>query len=304
MDQASSLRKMVDKQSSDIKKNIPSSTQTGNVNGLGPRVISVSSGKGGVGKTNIVGNLAMAFASQGKRVLILDADLGLANIDIIFGIHPTFNIGHVLNGEKQLSEIIVEASKGIHIIPAGSGFVNLTHLTEGQKLSLLSEFETIGDMVDIFLIDTGAGISTNVLYFNIAADDCVIVATPEPTSVTDAYAMIKVMSTRHDTKHFKLLMNMVKDVAEAKSVYQNLCQATERFLNDIVIEYAGYITFDESVRESVRQRKTVISLYPDSIVSGQIKKIADTFLKWPRRSEYDGNIKFFMKRFVDYKMQQ
>ena len=194
MDQASSLRKIVNQSAARIKKESSAHRET---SGRPPRVISITSGKGGVGKTNIVGNLAMALTCLGHRVLVLDADLGLANIDIIFGVHPTHNIGHVINGEKTLSEVILEGPHGIRIIPAGSGFVNLTRLTEGQKLSLLSEFEALDDVLDFLLIDTGAGISENVLYFNLAADDCIIVATSEPTSITDAYAMMKVMSLEH-----------------------------------------------------------------------------------------------------------
>ena len=148
MDQASSLRKIVNKNVSRIKKESPDRRE---ISYRPPRVISVTSGKGGVGKTNIVGNLAMALTDLGQRVLVLDADLGLANIDIIFGVHPTHNIGHVINGEKALSEIIMKGPRGIQIIPAGSGFVNLTQLTEGQKLSLLSEFEALDDVVSFII---------------------------------------------------------------------------------------------------------------------------------------------------------
>ena len=266
-----------------------------------PRVISVTSGKGGVGKTNIVGNLAVALARLGKRVLVLDADLGLANIDILFGIHPVCNIGHVISGEKTLSEIMIDGPEGIRIIPAGSGFMNLTHLTEGQKLSLLSEFEALDDLLDILLIDTSAGISQNVIYFNIAADDCVIVATSEPTSITDAYAMMKVMALQHGTKYFKLLVNMVQDSQEAKSVYLNLCQATDRFLKGVAIEYVGYIPGDESVKKAVKHRKTVLELYPGAASSKKIESIAASILDWPRQHESDGNIKFFLNRYIDYK---
>jgi flagellar biosynthesis protein FlhG len=265
-----------------------------------PRVISVTSGKGGVGKTNIVGNLAMALTRLGKRVLILDADLGLANIDIIFGIHPSYNIGHVISGEKTLPEIIVDGPEGISIIPAGSGFVDLTHLTEGQKLALISEFEALGDILDVLLIDTSAGISQNVIYFNLAADDCVIVATSEPTSITDAYAMMKVMATEHRARHFKLLVNMVADADEAKAVYLNLSQATDRFLKGVVIEYVGFIPVDELMKKAVKNRKPIIDFYPDAVSSRMIKKIAEDLLDWPRRHESDGNIKFFLKRYIDY----
>ncbi|HPA15568.1 MAG TPA: MinD/ParA family protein [Desulfobacterales bacterium] len=301
MDQASSLRKIVDSKALKIKKQEHSRNASGTDIKGAPRVIAFTSGKGGVGKTNIVGNLALAFAKLGKKVMVLDADLGLANIDIIFDVHPKYNIGHVLSGEKELSEVMVDGPGGIKIIPAGSGFENLAHLTEGQKLSLLSEFEEFNDSLDIFLIDTGAGISSNVIYFNIAADERVVIATSEPTSITDAYAMIKVMSKRYGTKHFKLLVNMVQDADEAKSVYLNLTQASERFLNGVMIEYIGYLPNDPFVKQAVRNRGTFMDLYPDAISSKKLNEIAAAILQAPRRSDSDGNIKFFLKRFIDYR---
>ena len=298
MDQASSLRKIVSKTAARIKNK---TSVTRRVDAPPPRVISVTSGKGGVGKTNIVGNLAMALTQLGHRVLILDADLGLANIDIIFGVHPTHNIGHVISGEKTLSEVIMKGPRGIQIIPAGSGFVNLTRLTEGQKLGLLSEFEALDDVLDFLLIDTSAGISENVIYFNLAADDCIIVATSEPTSITDAYAMMKVMSLEHGMKHLKLLVNMVPDEREAKSVFMNLSQASDRFLNGVVIEYIGFIPNDEYVKKAVRKRKPVLELYPGSDSSKAITKMAKSLLNWPRRTDTDGNLKFFLERYIDYR---
>lgn len=301
MDQATSLRKIVDKKASEIKKQVSVSTSHRIIGEGSPRVIAVTSGKGGVGKTNIVGNLAIAFTRLGKKVLVLDADLGLANIDIIFGVHPVYNIGHVLSGEKELSEIIVEGPEGIKIIPAGSGFIDLTHLTEGQKLNLLSEFDELDDVLDIFLIDTGAGISSNVIYFNLAADECIIVATSEPTSVTDAYAMMKVMFQHHGTKYFKLLVNMVKNAGEAKLVHLNLSQVSDRFLNGVMIDYVGYIPSDDLVKIAVQNRRTFMDLYPTATLSKKFEQIAVSILEAPRRSDSNGNIKFFLKRFIDYK---
>jgi flagellar biosynthesis protein FlhG len=293
VDQASSLRKIV-------RDRATRHGEGGSVaDGAGPRVIAVTSGKGGVGKTNVVGNLALSMADMGKKVLILDADLGLANIDIIFGVHPEFNIGHVLNGEKQLPDIMVKGPSGIRIIPAGSGFVNLTHLTDGEKLCLLSEFEALEEDFDYFLIDTGAGISTNVTYFNLAADECIVVVTPEPTSVTDAYAMIKVMNTQYGEKRFKLLMNMVKDEREAKAVFLNLIQVADQYLSGVVLEYCGYLPRDEKIPAAVRQRKPFVTLYPKAIASIMIRKIARQLEETPRRFDANGNIKFFVKRYME-----
>lgn len=296
MDQASRLRKVIRV----TEKERMEDSMSQHPSPAAPRVVAVTSGKGGVGKTNVVGNMAMALSKIGKKVLIFDADLGLANIDIIFGIHPEFNIGHVINGEKTLTETMVTGPNGIRIIPAGSGIASLTRLTEGQKLNLLSEFDELEDVFDIVLIDTGAGISSNVLYFNLAADECIIVATPEPTSVTDAYAMMKVMFKQHGTKHFKLLVNMVSSDKEAKAVYLKLCEVTERFLSGIIIEYLGCIPSDEKLKMAIHKRRTVMELYPDAVSSRRFEKIIGTLLKSSRRTDSAGNIKFFLKRYMEY----
>ncbi len=306
MDQANSLRKIINTNIENIKGHLSlgktnmEKTNSSKVKAA-PRVISVTSGKGGVGKTNVVGNFAIAFSKLGLKVLVFDADLGLANIDIIFGVNPKYNIDHVLRGEKEISEIIVDGPEGVKIIPAGSGFANLTNLTKGQKLNLLSEFEIFNDNLDIMLVDTGAGISTNVVYFNLAADECIIVATSEPTSNTDAYAMMKVMFTKYGTKHFKLLVNMVKNDSEAKMVYMNLSRAADRFLNGVVVEYIGYVPDDDLIRKAVKSRSTVMKMYPNAASSIKFKKIASTLLEMPRRFDSDGNMKFFLKRFMDYR---
>ena len=304
MDQASSLRKLVNAETSRIKEQVSVRRSSANDNFSVPRVIAVTSGKGGVGKTNIVGNLAIAFTRLGKKVLVFDADLGLANIDIIFGLRPKYNIGHVISGEKQLSEIIVVTHEGIRIVPAGSGFANLTRLTEGEKLNLLGEFEMLNNSVDIMLVDTGAGISSNVIYFNLAAEECIVVATLEPTSITDAYAVMKVLSTQHGLKRFKLLVNMVKNENDAKSLYSSLSQAADRFLSGVVVEYVGYIPIDEDLKEAVINRQTVMNLFPDAVSSKMFAKLGNDLLASPRRFDSDGNIKFFLRRFIDYKTEQ
>lgn len=261
------------------------------------RVISITSGKGGVGKTNIVANLAMAFAGKGKRVLIFDADMGLANVDIVFGIHPRYHVGHVISGEKELSEVIATASEGVDVIPAASGDTAFADLTEGQKLSLMAEFEGLDNLYDIMLIDTAAGISSNVIYFNSAAEECIVVVTGEPTSVTDAYGMIKVMFL-NGTKHFKLLVNMARGIQEAKAVYATLSQAADRFLKGVVLEFLGYIPFDDHLRQAVVGRSPVVKQYPGACSSKSIIKLADQILKSPPSTSGTGNISFFMDRLI------
>ena len=259
-----------------------------------PRVIAVTSGKGGVGKTNLVGNMAVALSQKGHRVVIIDADVGLANIDIIFNLRPEFNIRHVISAEKTLRQVMVESGHGIKILPGGSGFADLTQLNEGEKLTLLSEFETLADMADIILVDTGAGISSNVLYFNAASDECAVVATPEPTSITDAYAMMKVMSQEYGTRYFKLIVNMAQDREEAKRVFASLSNALDKFLKNVVLEYLGHIPFDRNVQKAVQKRSLVMDRNFDSHAARAVDQIGRTLEN--SRRQNGGNLSFFMDR--------
>ena len=298
MDQATNLRRMIKGESDRLHK-LKKDNKGGSFSTMKrPKVFAITSGKGGVGKTNVVGNLAIACQRMGKRVLIFDADLGLANIDIIFGLNPRYSIEEVISGEKELSQIIVRGPEGVAIIPASSGVQELAHLTEGQKINLLNEFDILNSMFDILLIDTGAGISSNVIYFNLAAEERIIVVTPEPTSITDAYALIKVMFYQHETKNFLLLVNMVRDKKEAKSVYQNLSKVVARFMGGISIDYAGFIPLDRVLQESVSRREPVICCYPESSSSNSFKELANYLLRQTHRRPIDGNIKFFWKRLI------
>ena len=296
MDQASGLRQMVRKKARDMRDGIKLSKF-----GAGPsfpRVISVTSGKGGVGKTNIVGNLAIAFKMLGKRVLILDGDLGLANIDIIFGLNPAYNIKHVISGERDLADVIVNGPRGIRIIPAGSGLHELVHLSQGEKLNLLNEFDRLDEAFDIFLIDTGAGISSNIMYFNMASEERIVVVTSEPTSITDAYALMKVLFKKYGTNTFKLLVNMVESTRDAKSVFLNLSNAVEHFLSDISLEYLGFVPKDENVERAVKQQRAVIECYPESASSKEFHELACRLLASSKDMASDGNIKFFWRKLI------
>ena len=260
------------------------------------RIIGVVSGKGGVGKTNIVGNMAVSLSRMGKRVVIIDADVGLANIDIIFNLRPEYNIRHVISSEKTLNQVMVESDHGIKILSGGSGFADLTQLNEGEKLNLLSEFETLSDQADIIFVDTGAGISSNVLYFNSACDECMVIATREPTAITDAYAMMKVMSQEYGTRHFKLIVNMVDSVADAKKVYAALSGALDKYLQNVVLEYVGHIPFDRQLQKAVQKRGLVMDTAPDSMAAKAIKNIADSLDNSPVRTDSNGNLTFFMSK--------
>jgi len=261
-----------------------------------PRVIAVTSGKGGVGKTNIVGNLAVAMSQKGMQVVIIDADVGLANIDIVFNLRPEYTLRHVISGEKTLEEVMITTRHGIRIIPGGSGFANLTRLNEGQKLTLLGEFESLADQADIILVDTGAGISSNVLYFNAASDECIVIATTEPTSITDAYAMMKVMSKEYKTRYFKLIVNMTESEKDAKRVFGSLSNALDKFLKDVVLTYLGHIPFDKRLQKAVQKRSLVLDEVPDTAAAKSLETIASAILHQEKSHHKQGNLTFFMNK--------
>jgi flagellar biosynthesis protein FlhG len=263
--------------------------------GAAPRVISVTSGKGGVGKTNVVANLAVALSRLGQRVLVLDADLGLANIDVLLGLSPRYNIRHVLDGEKRLEEVMVEGPGGIRVLPASSGVQELTQLGEEQKLVLMGELDALETACDLLLIDTGAGISPNVTYFNLAALERIVVVTPEPTSITDAYALIKVMATRHACRSFWLLMNQVKDERDAQQVFAKLVRVVDRFIGEVSLESLGWVPSDASVPKAVKRQRAVVELFPDCAASRGFNRVAEAVLG-SSPAEADGNIKFFWRR--------
>jgi len=179
------------------------------------RVIAITSGKGGVGKTNVAANLAYHLSQMRKKTLILDADMGLANIDVILGIAPKYNLYHVLRGEKALADVIVDGPGGMKILPATSGIPEMAELSRGEKLALIDELDGLGSDLDFMLIDTAAGIAGNVIYFNVAAREIIVVVSPEPTSITDAYALIKILYNNHGEKRFMLLVNIAKNSNEA-----------------------------------------------------------------------------------------
>ena len=268
-----------------------------------PRIIAVTSGKGGVGKSNIVANLGLSLAGWGNKVLLIDADLGLANLDILLGLSPEFTIEDVLSQRRTLSEVLLEGPGGLKILPASSGISRLAELDEHQKIFLLNELDHFGESLDLVLIDTGAGISRNVLFFNLAARERIVVANNEPTALTDAYALIKVLATQHAERRFKILVNGLSRPKDALRVYQTLTRVVEQFLGgEIILEYLGFIPHDEAIPRAVRRQQPVLTLYPHAPASQAFAELAQRLWEAPVAGGPDGNIKFFWRRLVQYQV--
>ena len=266
------------------------------------KVLSFTSGKGGVGRSHIVVNLAYALQRLGAQVMILDADLGLANIDVLLGLAPRFNLQHVLEGQKTLADILVQGPAGMTILPASSGGHDVAHLSEAQRFRLLDALDALQYDFDFLLVDTGAGISANVIYFNIAAQDIVIVVTPEPTSLTDAYALIKILATQYGEKHFKVVMNTVVSAADGKAAFSRLSMVTERFLN-ISLDYLGFIPYDVAFSRAVRQQQALLELYPSSPAARCLHQLAQRVLDIPGSPHPKGNIQFLWRRLLTGNLQ-
>ncbi len=228
------------------------------------RIITVASGKGGVGKTNVSVNMALAYARLGKKVIVMDADLGLANVNVMLNMIPKFNLYHVIRKQKTMKEIILDTEYGIQIVAGASGFSKIANLTEDERQNFIDELYTLSS-ADIVIIDTSAGVSNNVLAFVAAADDAVIITTPEPTAITDAYGIIKIIATEIDNLNMglKLVVNRVKSVAEAKKVADRMINIAGQFLN-LKVDYLGFIYDDPVVQQAVLRQKPFLVLDPKS----------------------------------------
>jgi flagellar biosynthesis protein FlhG len=261
------------------------------------RVIAITSGKGGVGKTNIVANLGFALSQLGKEVTILDADLGLGNLDVLLGVAPKFNISHVIRGEKSLAEILEEGPGNMKILPAASGIQELTQLSHDQKMQVFTELDRLIDATDVLLIDTAAGISSHVMDFNVMAHEIIVVVSPEPTSITDAYALMKVLSLKYAEKSCKLVVNQAASPKEAQDVFRQLDLVTDRFL-DIHIDYLGCVLRDDKLTRSVKQQRLVTDLYPESRASRCFRDLAKRVAKLAPASRPKGNTNLFWHHLV------
>lgn len=283
---------------SNLKKKCKQTANLSELSTIKPvTVIAVSAGKGGVGKSNISVNLAVALAQLNKEVMLLDADLGLANVDIMLSLHTQYNLSHVIQGVCQLSDIILKGPNGISVIPSASGTEFMTKLTHAEHAGIIDSFNELTNNLDYLIIDTAAGISETVLSFTRSSQELIVVACDEPTSLTDAYALIKVMNTRYDWSHFHIVANMVRHLKDGRELYNKLFNVSEQFL-DVQLDYLGAIPFDEHVHKAVKMQKPVLLSYPDSPASEAIRELAENVTTWPYKPSLGGNTSFFLERLV------
>lgn len=261
------------------------------------QVIAVSGGKGGVGKTSVAVNLATALGQAGREVLLLDGDLGLANVDVLLGLAPRYTLAHVLSGERSLSEVIVRAPCGVQVAPAASGVARLANLSPVEHAGLLQSFSALGQRLDTLLIDTAAGIADGVLRFAQASQHLVIVVRDEPTSLTDAYALIKVLSREHGVRRFRVLANMTRDARQGASVFARLERVASRYL-DVVLDYAGEVPEDPCMARAVRLQRPVLEAFPDSPAARAFRNLARLAATWAVPEGPRGHLEFFVERLV------
>lgn len=262
------------------------------------RVIAVTSGKGGVGKTNLSVNVGIALSQMGQRVVLMDADMGLANVDILLGVYPQFNLSHVLSGEKTLNEIMLAGPSGLRIIPGASGIQKMSELTSVEQASVIHAFSEIDD-IDVLIVDTAAGISGSVVNFARACQEIIVVVCDEPTSLTDAYAFIKLLNRDYGLSHFHVITNMVQSVQQGHGLFQKLSKVTDRYL-DVTLKFAGAVPYDEYLRKSVQKQMPVVMGFPRSKASLALKTIAARIDSWPLKSQAGGYIEFFIERMIQY----
>lgn len=261
------------------------------------QVIAITGGKGGVGKTNVSVNLAMSAAAAGKDVILFDADLGLANIDVLLGIYPKHTLRDVIQGDLTLEEVIVEGPLGLKIIPASSGIQDMAQLTPVQHAGLIQAFSELSMNVDMLIVDTAAGISDGVLSFCRASQEVIVVVCDEPASLTDAYALIKLLNREHGLQRFRILSNMTKSAQQGRQVYENILKVTDRFL-DVTLDYVGNIPFDDYVVRSIRKQRAVVEAFPRSKAATAYKTLSEKVIKWPVPTIAGGHLEFFVERLI------
>ena len=261
------------------------------------QVVAVTGGKGGVGKTNVSVNLGVAMAGLGRRVTLLDADLGLANVDVLLGLKPQRTLKDVLDGECELREVLLEGPQGLRIVPAASGLQEMVKLGPQEHAGLIGAFSEIAHQMDVLIIDTAAGISDEVVSFLCAAQEVILVVCNEPTSITDAYALIKVLNQRYGIDRVRVVANMVRSDEDGEAVFAKLVNVTDRFL-DVSLLFAGSLHYDDHLKRAVQKQRAVAELYPTSGISKDFTRLAQLVDSWPIPAIASGHLEFFVERLV------
>ncbi|MCM3699124.1 MinD/ParA family protein [Paenibacillus macerans] len=289
-DQAQSLRQLVSSRD-DSAESVPRKGSA--------RIITVSSGKGGVGKSNFTLNFALALKSFGRKVLLFDADIGMANIDVLMGVRPRYSLYHLLKGEKNISEIIELGTHSLPFIAGGSGLADLFALSEADLNYFTSQIESVSEEMDYIIFDTGAGLSKETLKFITAADECLVVTTPEPTSITDAYALIKVVHGLDEQVPFRLVINRVTGEREARQVADKISLVAHRFLG-MDIPTLGYLSDDARVVQAVKKQEPFSIAFPGSAAARDIERLAVAYMNVPQIKPRDtmSGIKGFMQKWL------
>jgi flagellar biosynthesis protein FlhG len=261
------------------------------------QVIAVTGGKGGVGKTTVAVNLSLALAKLGRRVVLLDGDLGLANIDVLLGLSRQYTLADLIEGRCELSDVLVRGPGGVRIVPTASGIQSMVHLSPAQHAGLIQAFSEIGDSLDVLVIDTAAGIGASVVSLVRAAHEVLLVVCDEPTSITDAYALIKLLNRDYGMDRFRVLVNMAQSPQEGRALFAKLTKITDHFL-DVSLQYVGAVPYDECARRAVQKQRAVYEHFPRSKCAQAFQDIALKVDTWPLLTVPRGHMEFFFERLV------
>lgn len=261
------------------------------------QVIAVTSGKGGVGKTNVAANIAVALGALDRNVMLLDADLGLANVDVLLDLRPRFNLANVISGDTDLDSTILRGPNGIRIVPAASGDRTLIDLPAVSQAAIIQAFGTLGSQPDVLLVDTAAGISDSIARFVSAAQRAIVVVCDEPAAITDAYALIKVLSRHYGITHFDIVTNQTRDAWQGRLLFGKLGRVADRYL-DVVLRHLGNVPYDQWLRRAVQEQRAVVDAYPRSDSSAAFMDIARALASRSAPRSPTGNIEFFFERLL------
>ena len=263
------------------------------------QVIAVTSGKGGVGKTNVSTNIAIAMAQKQLDVMLLDADVGLANVDVLLGLQPEYTLSDVISGRTSLEQTLLRGPQGVRIVPGASGDKEMMDLSHQEQATIIRAFSELLVQPDVLIVDTAAGISSSVIEFVRASHQVIVVVCDEPASITDAYAIIKVLSTEFGVRKFQLVTNMTRSAAEGRSLFQKISKVADRYL-DVILHHLGNVPYDAKLRRAVQEQRAITDTNPDCWSGRAFKDIAERIRTWPqpRSEELDGGMRFFFESLL------